>query len=147
MANEIFLGIDKALKKGLELKVFRSGGGLRVVGIFDPSLPDEESQKAYGEMPNLRPALMLASKDYQAGGTPYECHYLTGSQTPEENLDYWILIGNKLFAKVNSEGGIEIHANKYDETTIVKADGPTFAEAYKTLNTLVTDELIEKSMN
>jgi len=55
---------------------------------------------AYGEHPNIEPALTLAELDCSLGGQPYEevygkitPHYLSGSAKASSSLDRWILVG------------------------------------------------------
>ena len=69
----MFKGIDKALRNNLEVDIFRSGGGLRVVRI-----EDYKKLKGYGEHPNLKDALRKSSKNYLKK-PQFNIHYLTGS--------------------------------------------------------------------
>jgi hypothetical protein len=86
-----FPGIHEALKKGLKMHAFSSGGGLRVV-----SFP----KGGYGEHPHIEEALKHLEEDCLAGGRPYKevygklcTHYLTGDTLSTSNLDYWIRSG------------------------------------------------------
>lgn len=92
------VGIEKALKEGCKLHAFRSGGGLRVVTI-----DKDEETKGYGEHPHVEDALSHANEDFLAGGRPYnevygenglKPGYLTGSSTPTNSLDSWLLQGH-----------------------------------------------------
>jgi hypothetical protein len=136
---EYFIGIEKALKSSLVLTVWRSGSGLRIATIEDPTAEEGKRLKGYGSMPNLRPALLIASYDYLAGFTDEPKHYLTGSQQPEETLDEWVLRGNKLFAEMN-DGQVKLEA-RTGEKEVLSIKALTFHEAYKSLEKKVKKEL------
>ncbi len=91
-------GIHEALRSGLRMHAFSSGGGLRVVNLKKGK--DEDTQ-AYGEAPHIEDALVFLEEDYLAGGRRYEDvygpihkHYLTGSQMATSNLDFWVRRGS-----------------------------------------------------
>lgn len=93
-------GIHLALRKGLRLHAFLSGGGLRVVSLVD----SHDNEKAYGEHPHVEEALNYLDEDFLAGHRPYDevygskgkyTHYLTGSSIPTSNLDNLLCHGNR----------------------------------------------------
>ena len=79
--QEVYSELQKALRDGAKIHIFRSGGGLRVVRLV-------KGKKciSYGEYPNLSGALAHAESDFglsyneQYGGenAKHE-HYLTGA--------------------------------------------------------------------
>lgn len=93
-----FQKIEELLRQNPSSKIhaFRSGGGLRVIRIDDgPKL------LGYGEHPYLDVAIEHLIQDVEAGHRNYqdvyggaETHYLTGSSTPNDDLDLFILRGN-----------------------------------------------------
>ena len=141
-----FAGIQKALDDGLQVRAFRSGGGLRVVRIEKHNAPESNRNlKAYGEHPNFREACMLASLDYLAGGNTAETHYLTGSSQPEDNLDAWLLVGHKLVAKKQNEK-IRFEAKDYNYKKVhASVKSPTFEQAYTDLSTKLTKDIFDRA--
>jgi hypothetical protein len=142
--NEDLAGIDKALQAGYTLRVFRSGGGLRVVRIEEASENRDGELRGYGEHPNLMPALIRASKDFLAGGQPYECVYLTGTTQAEDSLDTWVLRGHKLWAEKN-EHGIRVEARDFNYKPVLSVVEDTFEKAYATLCGQVNEEAFQKA--
>lgn len=93
-------GLDRALREGARMHVFRSGGGLRVV-----RLERDKVLVGYGEHPHLGPALEHASEDFLAGHRPYgevyggkHERYLTGAEDPAGSADLWVLRGRNIDA-------------------------------------------------
>ena len=139
-------GIDKALNEGLELRAFRSGGGLRVIRIEDKN----ENLKGYGEHPHLMQAMLYAAKDYIQGGKPYKevynnvvrLHYLTGSRSADDALDAFVLNGHKIYAK-KGEKGIElslVNGSEYNKEKPIKMkNAKNFREAYITLDKVLSE--------
>ena len=144
MAKKQFVGIDRALKDGLVVRAFRSGGGLRVVRIEEANKPEsKKSLKACGSHPHLREALMFASADYLAGGGTSETHYLTGTTRAEDGLDKWVLCGHEIRAQ-RTNGVVKLEALGkavgYPEKTIVATEFKTFAKAYDSLCAMISEE-------
>jgi hypothetical protein len=90
--------IEKALSLGHRLHAFRSGGGLRVVRVWD----SKGATSGYGEHPHVDDALTHANLDLERGTLPYDQvygvifpHYLTGSSKASSPLDAWLLKGSK----------------------------------------------------
>jgi hypothetical protein len=83
------------------IKVFRSGGGLRVA-YSKPRASDEKGY--YGESYDLGNALRIILDDVKAGGRAYkkvygpiEPHYLTGAYATENDpVDRWVCAGQDL---------------------------------------------------
>jgi len=107
--------LTAALKRG-KFHGFRSGGGLRVFRIDNGN-----KCVAYGEHPNAMEALALLARDSTVGGRVYgkvygalHPHYLTGSSTPDGELDKWILQGNTIDAHV-TEGIVTVVLSGYGE--------------------------------
>ena len=106
--------LSGALKQGVKLHAFRSGGGLRVVSL------SRAGKEGYGEHPNIEDALSHAAEDFTAGGRPYKDvygkskpHYLTGSSTASSGLDQWILQGHTVDARMADDGAIEVVLGGY----------------------------------
>lgn len=86
---------------GHQIKVFRSGGGLRVA-YSKPKA--SEGKGYYGESFDLANALRIILDDVKAGGREYkdvygpiEPHYLTGSYSSEADMvDAWVCSGQDL---------------------------------------------------
>jgi hypothetical protein len=102
--------LSGALKQGVTLHAFLSGGGLRVV-----SLSRGGADVGYGEHPNVEDALSHAAEDFTAGGRPYKQvygkskpAYLTGSRTATSELDLWIRQGRTVDARMSEDGAIEV---------------------------------------
>lgn len=79
--------IDLLINHGVTVKVFRSGGGLRVAHIDTP-------KKYYGEGPDIESALKILDEDIEHGGRKYEDvygpihpHYWTGAYPVGKLLD------------------------------------------------------------
>lgn len=99
-------GVIQALNDGESIRVFLSGGGLRVAYT-------EGKKTGYGEHPFLSGALEHLSESYLAGGFTYEemyygenarhPHYLTGSPRPENDLDAHVRRGAKIFFSKKGE--------------------------------------------
>lgn len=96
--------VERALREGLVLRAFLSGGGLRVVRIVSN---DGIGDKGYGEHPHLEEAICHAGEDYAAGGREYHelyglggihTGYLTGDPVPDSPADTWIRQGQKMKA-------------------------------------------------
>jgi hypothetical protein len=97
--------LDDALRGGLGLHTFRSGGGLRVVCVRRREDGDRGTSVAYGEHPYLDVALEHAATDLVAGGRPYgavyggtEPHYLTGASESSSGADAWVRQGQTIDA-------------------------------------------------
>jgi hypothetical protein len=90
--------IERELRNGGKMKVFRSGGGLRVVRVDDGPII------GYGEAPQFEEALEHCEWCLSKGGRTYEQmyrgkdakypHYLTGTTEASSELDRIILAGN-----------------------------------------------------
>jgi hypothetical protein len=109
--------LEEAFLKGLRLYGFRSGGGLRVLTLGKC----DKGQRYYSEHPNVLDALEILCDDYLAGGRKYHDvygkihdHYLTGSTSPDSELDRWILRGNTIRAK-RERGSIVVILKGYGE--------------------------------
>lgn len=96
---------------GAKMHAFLSGGGLRVFRL-------EKGKKlvGYGEHCNALKALSLLVEDYAAGGQPYSKvygtfggpdgeyeMYLTGSSTPDGDVDEWLLKGYSIDAILDGQ--------------------------------------------
>jgi len=98
--------IDEALKAGNKLHIFRSGGGLRVINMWDRNDVTEGSIY-YGECFNLKEALRILGDDIKAGGRKYkevygpiEPHYLTGAYWEgTDKGDRWVVLGHTIDAE------------------------------------------------
>ncbi|MFB6209325.1 MAG: hypothetical protein ABEJ56_04290 [Candidatus Nanohaloarchaea archaeon] len=124
-----FPDVDEALQEGMDLRVFRSGGGLRVARLED----EEDELRGYGEHFHVSPALNLAGNNYQ-GDQEITGNVLTGSQEAENTLDSFILGGGKIHAWLDGEG-VNVEATDYDgETVYIRAVEDTFTDAYQSLN-------------
>jgi hypothetical protein len=119
--------LTKALQSGAKMHAFTSGGGLRVFRL-------EKAGKlvGYGEHCNALEALALLVEDYEAGGRPYhEVYgtfdgpdgkyqmYLTGSSTPEGEIDEWLLKGYTIDARFE-DGRVSVTKNGYAHWDIPK---------------------------
>ena len=114
-------GIHIALKQGLKLHAFLSGGGLRVMSLSNK----DGDEKAYGEHPHVEEALNHLDEDFLAGGRSYSetygpngiyTHYLTGSPLPTSNIDSWLRRGNTFDAwQENGTIFFELHGYKHQE--------------------------------
>lgn len=111
--------LEKALRAGCKLKVFLSGGGLRVARLE----AGEDNLFGYGEHPHLEEALAHVAEDYAAGGRPYEevygesgihTHYLTGARETSSPLDEWVRRGNKISA-VYDDGDFVVTLSGYGQ--------------------------------
>jgi hypothetical protein len=87
--------IGGTLRAGGRLHGFRSGGGLRVLRV-----ERDGELIGYSEHPNVTDAMRILAEDLRAGGRDYaavygpiETPYLTGSSTPDGDLDAWLLRG------------------------------------------------------
>ena len=98
MKNIENISIEKTLQlyPTTELKIFTSGGGLRICSIKG------ENVYFYGEGPTLETSLCLLTEDILAGGLEYAevygvktTHYLTGSKVCDSKLEELILHGHK----------------------------------------------------
>lgn len=103
--------ISQALSAGGKLHAFRSGGGLRVLRVEDQL----GALIGYGEHSNASGAFRILADDIQAGCRPYsavygpvEAHYYTGSTTPEDVIDHWLLKGYTFDIIANKRGGCMI---------------------------------------
>ena len=91
--------LEKALKDGAKIHIFRSGGALRVVRV-------EKNGEliSYGEHPHLSGALSHAEADFglsyekqYSGRKAKHTHYLTGAYPCSSDLmDIWIYSGKVL---------------------------------------------------
>lgn len=96
--------LERAMREGCLVRSFLSGGGLRVIRVETNDVLKD--LKAYGEHPYVDDALLHAAEDFAAGGRPYEevygpkarRHYLTGTTTPNSELDAWVRCGNTFVA-------------------------------------------------
>ena len=97
--QEFYPNLEKALKNGAKIHIFRSGGGLRVVRV-----KKENKLISYGEYPFFSGALAHAESDF---GLSYEeqylskhprhHHYLTGAYPiPYDILDIFVYGGRTL---------------------------------------------------
>ena len=108
--SKILNNLDEALKAGNKLKVFRSGGGLRVMYMWD-RYDNTKTTTYYGESHDFDNALRVLNNDIQAGHREYkdvygpiEQHYLTGSYGNEENkVDFWVVSGHTIMAEYVDE--------------------------------------------
>jgi len=116
--NRINDVLARAFGAGLHFYAFRSGGGLRVLSLGK----EEKSQEAgYGEAANVLDALQYLCDDYEAGRRPYnevyggsQPHYLTGSSSPDSDLDKWILKGATVRAKQNDDATITVELRGWE---------------------------------
>lgn len=111
------MNINEAIRTGCVARAFLSGGGLRVIRIEDAN----QELKGYGEHPHIDEALRHADEDYAAGGRPYDevyggskTHYLTGSTTPNSELDAWIRQGSK-FRATSKDDVVTFELLGYDD--------------------------------
>lgn len=116
--------LTEALLKGHFLHGFRSGGGLRVFRMEKGG--KDGKLIGYGEHPNAMEALSLLAEDLKVLGRAYKAvygklhpHYLTGSSTPQGELDSRILQGDSVDAYVKDKqvvfvvaGYSEYHASQ-----------------------------------
>ena len=101
--------IDRALRSGLRLHAFLSGGGLRVVRV-----ENDGKLAGYGEHPYIQEALRLADKTLRPlGRMPKKSKYLTGSATAIGPLDEWVLSGNTFDAWVEDNKVVVQLINKF----------------------------------
>ena len=97
--------LEGALRKGVRLHGFLSGGGLRVVRLeLDGQLV------GYGEHPHVDAAMSLLAEDYLAGGRPYgdvygpkKPHYRIGSPVPDSAFDASLRRGRSFDAFAEDE--------------------------------------------
>jgi hypothetical protein len=101
--------LEGALRKGHVIHAFLSGGGLRVIRVEKER---HGTLLGYGEHPSVSEALKHAAEDFVAGGRPYADvygdngkypHYLTGSPTPDSELDSWLRHGNTFDARAEGQ--------------------------------------------
>jgi hypothetical protein len=91
--------IEASLKEGAKLRIFRSGGGLRVARV-----ERARTLIGYGEGPVVEEALDYAAEELKARrSVNRDFLYLTGSSTPSSELDTHFLRGGKL--KARYQGG------------------------------------------
>lgn len=116
--------LTAALLKGHFLHGFRSGGGLRVFRMEKGG--KDGKLIGYGEHPNAMEALSLLAEDLSVLGRAYKSvygklhpHYLTGSSSPQNELDNRILHGDSVDAYMKNKkiefvisGYSEYHATK-----------------------------------
>ena len=135
--------IDKALEgKGVRLRGFRSGGGLRVVRVEQAQGKGEAKLLGYGEHYDAERALKHCAEDLAAGGRPYEevygkkhTHYLTGSASASGPLDAWLLEGGTIdawcvLARGSQEKEVVVELKSLDHM-VVKGE-MVFGEMLKT---------------
>lgn len=94
----MYEAIESMIKNGYKLRVFRSGGGLRVIRIENKT----EKLVAYAENVTLMPAFEDVEIDCLNGGEmamDYVCKYLTGDPNPDSKLDAIILSGGKIIMR------------------------------------------------
>lgn len=122
--------MEEHLRKGLRMHAFRSGGGLRVVRMEDRSIKETDedygpgfSLQGYGEHYCVEVAFDHTAEDLKAGHQPYNkqygedghTHYLSGTLTPNSQLDLWLLQGHMFDAYVDKDEVVfELHG--YEET-------------------------------
>ena len=143
-----FDGLTKSiLTDNCKIHTFRSGGGLRVVGVSTP-----KKEKGYGEHPDLMEAFRHANEDYLAGGRPYKegygklyDHYLTGSTGSSSAMDQFVKAGYNIDLEKSADKKVLLTANwsehiempehlknivmKEGLTVVWESDGRTF-ESY-----------------
>lgn len=124
--------LTAALLKGHFFHGFRSGGGLRVFRVEKGG--KEGKLIGYGEHPHAMEALSLLAKDLSALGRAYKSvygklhpHYLTGSSSPQNELDSRILSGDSVDAYAKN-GKIVFVVSGYSE---YHATEETLAQAKK----------------
>lgn len=92
--------VDAALRDSLQMHVFLSGGGLRVVRLERHEPGIEPELLGYGEGPVLEDALLFAAEDYAAGGRAKRVSvYLTGQSAPSSEADAWVRRGRAIDAQ------------------------------------------------
>ncbi len=118
MTDGYMEALSGAVKQGVKMHAFRSGGGLRVVRLTR----GERKDVGYGEHPNIEDALSHAAEDLASPGGPraygdvygkLKPHYLTGSAAPSSELDRWILQGNTVDVRMTDDGQIEVVLKGY----------------------------------
>lgn len=138
--------IEAALReRDSELHAFRSGPGLRVTRVDSTPHADhangtERKEWGYGEHPHVHEALRILADDLRAGCRDYdkvygrvEPHYVTGSSTPHDVLDAWLLEGHTLRARFDATAqtfvvelvGMERHRTPMDIVQRVTGHGET----------------------
>ena len=132
----MYEGIDKALKEGATLRIYRNGAGLRCV-FLEVGKDPTGTVKGCARMPQLIPALVVASLDYLAGGLKADQPYLTGSSECESDLDRWILQGNKISGQYDRKQKlVRIEKRTATDEVVAHSEKPTFYEAIDTLDNI-----------
>lgn len=139
--------VEAALRdQGGTLSAFRSGSGLRVARVArvaDSGAPNPlcaRTELGYGEHPHVHEALRILADDLRAGGRvyvkvygPIEPHYFSGSSTPHDALDAWLLEGHTFQARFDATAqtfvvelvGMERHRTPMDIVQRVTQGGET----------------------
>ncbi|MGI6324599.1 MAG: hypothetical protein ACOXZS_01415 [Bacilli bacterium] len=118
-------GIEKAvLQDDCIAKIFRSGGGLRVMRIEKKD--EKNTLVGYGEHVTFIPMLNEASRSYNNGNIQDETTYLTGDPTPDCMLDTWTLSGNKIFIEKDQDN-LKISLKNSDDRVNYEIKGKSLA--------------------